>query len=295
MAENIHIANESGEKFELRPAEFTSRWQNGEFRDGYLYWQEGMSDWKPVEEYFGESGGEASNADSKDTGDGEQPKGPYLTAYEAEGEGSLLIVDPRGKAMFALVMLWICMASEALMLIMDCAQLYIYSLDLSEDETLAFDLFYGLVGLGYLVAYLTTAVAFLMWMHSMSKNAHGFAPQQMRYSPGWTVGYFFIPILNLFRPFQAMKDIWNASAERADAGSTQNDQILGIWWTLWLIGNVLGQVTFRTSLNADTTEELEIATFVSIASDIVGIFLCIVAIRMVRRLTAMQQQQRAKG
>ena len=36
----------------------------------------------------------------------------------------------------------------------------------------------------------------------------GFGAQGMQVSPAWAVGGFFVPIIHLFLPYQAVKEIW---------------------------------------------------------------------------------------
>ena len=52
------------------------------------------------------------------------------------------------------------------------------------------------------------AVLFLMWKHKASKNLAPLGVSNQRFSPRWAVAYYFIPILGLFRPYQAMKEIY---------------------------------------------------------------------------------------
>ena len=59
-----------------------------------------------------------------------------------------------------------------------------------------------------LIAYLVCVVLFLMWKHRASKNLAPLGVSNQRFSPRWAVAYYFIPILNLFRPYQAMEEIY---------------------------------------------------------------------------------------
>ncbi len=82
--------------------------------------------------------------------------------------------------------------------------------------------------------YVGCAVLFLMWKQQSSKNLAPLGVSNQRFSPGWwVVWYYLIPILNWFRPYQAMKEIYLRS--RADAASTPSYSILRAWWGLWLI------------------------------------------------------------
>ena len=56
--------------------------------------------------------------------------------------------------------------------------------------------------------YVGCAILFLMWKHRASKNLSPLGVSNQRFPPWRAVEYYFIPILNLFRPYQAMKEIY---------------------------------------------------------------------------------------
>jgi len=51
-----------------------------------------------------------------------------------------------------------------------------------------------------LIAYLASGVAFLVWFYRAHANLSGLGAEYLTYSPGWAVGWFFVPIFSLFRP-----------------------------------------------------------------------------------------------
>jgi hypothetical protein len=76
----------------------------------------------------------------------------------------------------------------------------------------------GVLGLATVAVYIATAVAFLMWLYRASNNVAAFG-QRTQHSSGWAVGSFFVPIMNLFVPYQATKDIWQKSEPDAQSFS----------------------------------------------------------------------------
>jgi hypothetical protein len=75
------------------------------------------------------------------------------------------------------------------------------------------DLRQGIIGVAYIVLLLATSVVVLVWIYGANRNAHAIGATGMRFTPGWAVGWYFIPIFNLWKPYQAMKEIWKASAD----------------------------------------------------------------------------------
>lgn len=70
-----------------------------------------------------------------------------------------------------------------------------------------------------------------MWIHRAHKNLYAIDLPNLEYSPGMSVGWFFIPIANLFKPFQAMRELWNASH---GAVGRYDDAAPGLFWVWWL-------------------------------------------------------------
>ena len=100
------------------------------------------------------------------------------------------------------------------------------------------------------LALLFTAIVTCMFMHRSSKNARALGATGMEFTPGWTVGVWFIPIINLFRPYSAMKEIQMASTNPSD-GAWKSAEPLGLlapWWACWLIGGIIERGVSRAEL-----------------------------------------------
>lgn len=75
----------------------------------------------------------------------------------------------------------------------------------------------------------------LMWIY----RAHANLVQQgvaIDHSPGWAVGSYFIPFVNLVIPFRAMRELYNRSHGEIEehAHSTVDDVMA--WWTAYILG-----------------------------------------------------------
>jgi hypothetical protein len=100
-------------------------------------------------------------------------------------------------------------------------------------------------GLGLVVSVIGAVVFFFMWIHRAHKNLPALGRQRMEFTPGTCIGWFFVPIANLWKPVQAVAEIWKASDPDGEddwrAGAVT--PWLGIWWATWLIGNALENVS----------------------------------------------------
>jgi len=173
--------------------------------------------------------------------------------------------DPTALTSFLKVMLWISIGLATIGLALGSLSLATgNATDPLDQELSLLDVFELLLGLGQLVVYIVTGVALLMWIHRANRNARALGAKYMTFSPGWSVGWCFIPILNLWKPYQAMKEIWQASANPDSWASQDPPSLVGNWWGLWLVSNFLGQMSFRLALRAETEQALLTSAIVSL-------------------------------
>ena len=144
------------------------------------------------------------------------------------------------------------------------------------------DLREGVVGLVQLSFFIVTAVIFCVWIVRSHKNVWAFGYHQ-EITPGWAVGWFFIPIANLWKPYQAMKSLWMSSVpDRSHA------PLLPLWWTFWLLSGFIGRINLKASLKAETVEELIRSSQVQMANCAVDLPLTALAIGIVINISRAQ-------
>ena len=147
----------------------------------------------------------------------------------------------------------------------------------------------------YLAGSLVAMVAFVVmiacfvvvgcWIYRANANAHMLS-SEMTISPGWAVGSYFIPILNLFRPFQGMKETWLASHFRGNWHGEPAPGLLGWWWALWLVVNILDNIAGRLS-DAEGLPTAESAWF-DVLVALLNVPLCLILVTIMRRLSEAQ-------
>lgn len=151
----------------------------------------------------------------------------------------------------------------------------------------------ALIGLLQFITFLAAGSAILMWIHRANFNVRQLGARYLRYTPGWSVGWYFIPFLNLWKPYGAMREIWRASAHPAPDWQTQpnpSGTLLPVWWTLWLLSNSFANASFRLTLAAEAPRQYVAATLVGQIADALQIPLCLVLLVIVKRVHSMQMQ-----
>jgi hypothetical protein len=166
--------------------------------------------------------------------------------------------------------------------------------EIPEGAALAYLAIYTLLGLGMLMAYITTVVCFCIWIHRANRNARALGAEGMVFTPGWSVGWFFVPIMNLFKPFQATREIYQASEPKASGSDWMNvpvSPLLGWWWAAWLLSNFTAQFELRMSLSDDPAL-MQVSSWVGVASSILGAAAALLAMKVIRSI---HQRQQAKA
>lgn len=269
----IHVADPSGKQTEHDEQQLRSLWDEGGIDPAAMYWKEGMEGWKPLSAYFS----------------------PYATPVPSAppvlpGAGGFSYVKDPGKlTAFLLAMLWISAAADVISLLSDGAQYVLLGGSYTQQEGEANDARQALLGAGYMGIFLITGISFLRWIHRANLNSRGFTATDMRFTPGWSVGWYFIPILSLVRPYQAMREIWQVSHDPVNPGGVQSGPLLKSWWAFWLLAGLSGQVSMRFSMRATTIADLQASTVVSMLTSVVSFIVTILAIRLVKTIHGRQQ------
>lgn len=143
--------------------------------------------------------------------------------------------------------------------------------------------------LGSGLLLIMTAVFFLVWVFRSNKNARALGTQGMKYSPGWSVGWFFVPVASIIMPGKVLQELWNASQYSSeDWSSKPSDRTVLLWWGLWGASSALEQRMFVKSLTAETVNELYNAAIFTVVVDVLDIFLCLVSFILVGKISELQ-------
>ncbi len=140
------------------------------------------------------------------------------------------------------------------------------------------------VAIIYLLVFIVSGFLILKWIHRANYNARQLGAKSMEFTPGWSIGYYFIPLLTLWKPYQAMKEIWQASHNPSDWKLEKVSPMVGLWWFLWIASNMLGQVVFRMSTGAEELSELMNLNIVTQASSALEIPLALVTLAIVNSI-----------
>jgi|GEM_PF-1398746 len=102
----------------------------------------------------------------------------------------------------------------------------------------------SLAGLLYVATYLISGIVTLFWLYGTAGNAKIIRPS-IDFTPGWAVGWYFVPIANLFKPYEVLRDIWIAGKGRINGVYPKGTPRLAVWWLCTIIGGVATSIAGR--------------------------------------------------
>lgn len=157
-------------------------------------------------------------------------------------------------------------------------------------ELTSLDGLYVMVLLANWLLLIATYVVFGMWIYRAAANVVAAMVPGFDCTPGWAVGWYFVPFANLFKPFAVMRQIWNAS-HTGGRDLDRGEPLLVYWWGIWTLTNIASYAALRFGLNprnaADAQSALEIETF----SSVLCLALYPLAYLLVDRVTRAQRKR----
>ena len=178
--------------------------------------------------------------------------------------------------------------------------------DLAGDGASSGDL-YLWVGLVQAAWFLVTAGYWLAWFRRAYRNLPALGARRLRYRPWWAVAAWLLPVFSLFRPKQVLNDIWRASdpelpLDRPDAWRKRPVVELLGWWWLAFLASVLARSIPTQAVHAaadlmllgllpEQFDRFQASAGMQIVADLLTVVCGLLALRVVRRTTARQDDR----
>lgn len=162
--------------------------------------------------------------------------------------------------------------------------------------SLTLDVVLGVLGLTEFGVFLATGILFLVWFCRAYRNLPALGARDLMATPGWAVGWFFVPIACLFRPFQVATEIWKASdpavpgTDKSSRDAMPTWSILGLWWFAWLISEVMDRVSMQATIHPDMSNAAMASQILAISS-VLNMVAAVFALLVVRSITQRQEEK----
>jgi hypothetical protein len=156
---------------------------------------------------------------------------------------------------------------------------------------------HGVIVVSQSAARLATGVTFLIWIHRSHRNLQTLGNRKLKYSPGWAVACWFVPILNAVCPYQVMVEIWKGSDPRnvndADPRRGKGSILVGCWWASHIIMGLAALVAAWNISGKKDIDTLVLTGLLWILYGILTVPAAALAIMVVRRVNRNQERRKA--
>ena len=195
----------------------------------------------------------------------------------------------RQRAKNAIILIYIVFILEIITLISayfqyDLLQTFKNGGNVSMEAADANDVRVQIIAIIYVITFLISAITFIQWFRRAYFNLH-MKVNHLSHTEGWAAGSWFVPIISLYMPYNIMKELYMETKELlTKKGLLDSENLttnsLGLWWTLWIINNIIGQVVWRYP--GETIDELIGGTVASMLGSVIGIVLALITVKVIK-------------
>jgi hypothetical protein len=169
---------------------------------------------------------------------------------------------------------------------------YLVTQESEDPENLGLILVDGLQSLFAFVVLLFTIVVFCLWLRRSNAALRTGGVSGLRFTPGWAVGWWFVPFANLYKPYEVMVELWRATTPgRDDWAFAPRSPALGWWWGFWIVSSLAGNAAARLTWNAESPEASHTALVASAVTDSLAVPAAVLAAWLVWKIQERLEQK----
>lgn len=126
--------------------------------------------------------------------------------------------------------------------------------------------------LGLMATYLFVLVSWFVWQHRAASNLVAMGRAGLQFTPGWHIGWWFVPFANLLMPYRTMKELVLGSdiEQDADWSVAPEPSYLRMMWGFYIAGAILSNAATRFDLRVGTSAGTIGADLLSVLLQTVG-------------------------
>lgn len=112
----------------------------------------------------------------------------------------------------------------------------------------------GWLMLLHLLLFISAGVSVFLLLRRVLNNGAQMVPQEVKHKTHWAITGWFVPFLNLIRPYDMVKQAW-VTNRSTSPGSRHEDppDSFKLWWGLWIVMIIVERVASRFSPAVITT------------------------------------------
>lgn len=202
------------------------------------------------------------------------------------------------RANTAIIIFWIILVTKIATLL---SSFYQYRLlqtvasggEVSHISATVNDIFARMIAVISFLASIVAIITFIQWFRRAYYNLH-LKVKHLSFSEGWAAGCWFVPIINLFRPFQIMKELFVETdlflfKRNTEIRAKLATPIIGWWWALWILSSMFESFYAQISLYLNSSlDQMIFRTVLNIISSIITIVLSLITIKMIKNYSSVE-------
>lgn len=154
----------------------------------------------------------------------------------------------------------------------------------------AFDNYTAVFNIILFILLITVFINAGIWLYRSHKRLRIWEAKNLKFSDASCIWWYFVPLMNLVKPYQTMKETWFASQNPKNWSLPSSPTLLKVWWGLWIVSTIVDNAYFRLSLRLEnpTLGELSFLTSLSAFSGLMSIGATIAFLSVVKHVNRMQ-------
>jgi hypothetical protein len=113
-----------------------------------------------------------------------------------------------------------------------------------------------LLNISYYSLLLLNVVLFCVWLYRAAGNLRALGASRLEFTPGWAVGWLFVPFANLVMPYRTMRELWLASRWPSGWRIRVVVPPVLLWWLAYVLSGILGRIKHLMLVHAHGAAEV---------------------------------------
>lgn len=208
-----------------------------------------------------------------------------------------MLRDNANRAKEAINALWVTFGFQFILIFSDLQELFL----INEIENIAntggnalllqekadtIDVMVRIVAIVSIIITIVTGILFIRWFRRAYYNLH-LLKKHLTYTEGWAAGGWFVPIMGLIIPYRIMKELFTETRSifilKDKKTENLSDNMLPIWWALFILGNVLNYVAFRLANSSNDFSGFYASSIISIIANSIELVAACITVIIIRK------------
>lgn len=146
------------------------------------------------------------------------------------------------------------------------------------------------------ISGIALVVTFAIFIHHASSNLQHLRIAGQKFTPGWSVGWFFVPFMNFYKPTRIVRELSTASGStdtknpRAwQNAESQEGKFISSWWTLVILAILFGPRGISLFVGRENIDDWAAAGRLLVWSDLFQVLPLVLTVIVVFRLQRAQE------